>query len=253
MTRPPDRLVRLQSTGSARRSLGLRPYSLGMPVHRKSSTADLRRLVRRTRQQADSSGTITLPASGLRMPGDFRSGVTMARLSIDEIYAAARAAGFSPQQASTWTAIAMAESGGSPGALNNKGEHSMGLWQINVAAGGAQQPLGGPQRPNGQRALRSRSPDTGGTCDRGRRPMTRTSQERTTTAPTWPRSSRSRGSRATLVGCMVTAPPCLRRLPRCPRPAATGGRQPSPAMTRSARTYTRPLVATSPNLLGGAG
>ena len=59
----------------------------------------------------------------------------MARLSIDEIYAAARAAGFSPQQASTWTAIAMAESGGSPGALNNKGEHSMGLWQINVAAG----------------------------------------------------------------------------------------------------------------------
>ncbi len=59
----------------------------------------------------------------------------MAKLSIGEIYAAARAAGFTPQQATTWTAIAMAESGGQPGALNDKGEHSMGLWQINVARG----------------------------------------------------------------------------------------------------------------------
>lgn len=58
----------------------------------------------------------------------------MAALSIREIYDAARAAGFSPQQAVTWTSIAMAESGGRPGALNSTNEYSQGLWQINVAA-----------------------------------------------------------------------------------------------------------------------
>ena len=54
-------------------------------------------------------------------------------LSIREIYEAARDAGFTPHQAVTWTAIAMAESRGRTGALNDKGEHSVGLWQINVA------------------------------------------------------------------------------------------------------------------------
>jgi cell wall-associated NlpC family hydrolase len=58
----------------------------------------------------------------------------MAALSIREIFAAARAAGFSPEQAVTWTSIALAESGGRPEALNTKNEHSKGLWQINVAA-----------------------------------------------------------------------------------------------------------------------
>ena len=57
----------------------------------------------------------------------------MAVLSIREIYEAARDAGFTPHQAVTWTAIAMAESRGRTGALNDKGEHSVGLWQINVA------------------------------------------------------------------------------------------------------------------------
>lgn len=57
------------------------------------------------------------------------------KLSIQQIYEAARAAGFTPDQATTWTAIAMAESGGETGALNDQGEHSMGLWQINVGAG----------------------------------------------------------------------------------------------------------------------
>ena len=61
----------------------------------------------------------------------------MPKLSIAEIYEAARSAGFTPEQATTWTAIAMAESGGRTGALNNKGEHSMGLWQINVASDGS--------------------------------------------------------------------------------------------------------------------
>lgn len=55
-------------------------------------------------------------------------------LSIREIYDAARSAGFTPHQAVTWTAIAMAESGGRTGALNDKGEHSVGLWQVNVRA-----------------------------------------------------------------------------------------------------------------------
>ncbi|MGB7983470.1 MAG: hypothetical protein WCF36_22045 [Candidatus Nanopelagicales bacterium] len=55
-------------------------------------------------------------------------------LLIREIYDAARSAGFSPHQAVTWTAIAMAESGGRTGALNDNGEHSVGLWQINVNA-----------------------------------------------------------------------------------------------------------------------
>ena len=55
-------------------------------------------------------------------------------LSIREIYDAARSAGFTPHQAVTWTAIAMAESGGRTGALNDKGEYSVGLWQINVRA-----------------------------------------------------------------------------------------------------------------------
>ncbi|MFT4164624.1 MAG: NlpC/P60 family protein [Microlunatus sp.] len=55
-------------------------------------------------------------------------------LSVREIYNAALSAGFTPHQAVTWTAIAMAESGGRTGALNSNGEYSVGLWQINVRA-----------------------------------------------------------------------------------------------------------------------
>ena len=40
------------------------------------------------------------------------------KLAIREIYEAARAAGFNPDQATTWTAIALAESGGETGAHN---------------------------------------------------------------------------------------------------------------------------------------
>ena len=57
------------------------------------------------------------------------------KLGILQIYQAARAAGFSPDQATTWTAIALAESGGETGAHNPNGEDSRGLWQINVAPG----------------------------------------------------------------------------------------------------------------------
>src|SRR6478609_11022496 len=48
-----------------------------------------------------------------------------------EIYQFARGAGFSPDQAVTMTAIALAESSGDPDARNDSGEHSQGLWQIN--------------------------------------------------------------------------------------------------------------------------
>lgn len=55
------------------------------------------------------------------------------RLGAEEIYAYARSAGFSPDQAVTMTAIALAESGGNPGAHNPNGEDSRGLWQINIS------------------------------------------------------------------------------------------------------------------------
>ncbi|MBA3338798.1 MAG: C40 family peptidase [Geodermatophilaceae bacterium] len=56
----------------------------------------------------------------------------MAVLSVQEIYQAALSAGFTPDQAVTWTAIAMAESRGNSGAHNPSGEDSWGLWQINI-------------------------------------------------------------------------------------------------------------------------
>jgi hypothetical protein len=55
-------------------------------------------------------------------------------LTADQIYACARAAGFSPDQSVTMTAIALAESGGNADAHNPNGEDSRGLWQINVKA-----------------------------------------------------------------------------------------------------------------------
>jgi hypothetical protein len=55
-------------------------------------------------------------------------------LSAREIYRFARMAGFSPDQATTMTAIALAESRGNTGAHNPRGEDSRGLWQINVNA-----------------------------------------------------------------------------------------------------------------------
>jgi cell wall-associated NlpC family hydrolase len=51
-----------------------------------------------------------------------------------EIYRFARLAGFTPDQATTMTAVALAESGGNSGAHNPHGEDSRGLWQINANA-----------------------------------------------------------------------------------------------------------------------
>lgn len=59
-------------------------------------------------------------------------GLPVATYSIQDIYDAALEAGFSHQQAATWTAIALAESGGRTRAVNDRGEHSVGLWQINI-------------------------------------------------------------------------------------------------------------------------
>ncbi len=56
----------------------------------------------------------------------------MATYSIEQIYQVALEAGFSPSQATTWTAIALAESGGNLSAVNDQGEDSRGLWQVNI-------------------------------------------------------------------------------------------------------------------------
>jgi len=58
----------------------------------------------------------------------------MPKYAAEEIYRFARAAGFAPDQATTMTAIAMAESGGNTAAHNAVGEDSRGLWQINLDA-----------------------------------------------------------------------------------------------------------------------
>jgi murein DD-endopeptidase MepM/ murein hydrolase activator NlpD len=57
------------------------------------------------------------------------------RLTTVQIFQVLREAGFSPDQAVNFTAIAMAESGGDPHArLNTSREDSRGLWQINLHA-----------------------------------------------------------------------------------------------------------------------
>ena len=53
-----------------------------------------------------------------------------------EIYVFARSAGFSPDQAVTMTAIALAEPRGNPDAPNAVNADSRGPWQINLAAWG---------------------------------------------------------------------------------------------------------------------
>src|SRR5919199_2274081 len=60
-----------------------------------------------------------------------------ARLTPVQIFQVLREAGFSPDQAVNFTAIAMAESGGDPHARLHTGvEDSRGLWQINLYAHG---------------------------------------------------------------------------------------------------------------------
>lgn len=59
----------------------------------------------------------------------------MAVLTPEEIYVVAVRGGFSPEQAVTFTAIALAESGGDPRANAAGTEDSRGLWQINVSPG----------------------------------------------------------------------------------------------------------------------
>jgi hypothetical protein len=66
----------------------------------------------------------------------------MTTLSPTEIYNVALQAGFTPDQAVTWTAIALAESRGSTMAHNPSGEDSRGLWQINVASDVRDNPWG---------------------------------------------------------------------------------------------------------------
>jgi cell wall-associated NlpC family hydrolase len=60
----------------------------------------------------------------------------MAIYTARDIYRYARLAGFDADQATTMTAIALAESDGNSDAHATRGEDSRGLWQINVAAHG---------------------------------------------------------------------------------------------------------------------
>jgi cell wall-associated NlpC family hydrolase len=60
--------------------------------------------------------------------------LAMSIYSARQIYRFARAAGFSPEQAVTMTAVALGESGGNSRAHNPSGEDSRGLWQINMNA-----------------------------------------------------------------------------------------------------------------------
>ena len=56
----------------------------------------------------------------------------MGTLNAEQIFQVCLDAGFTRDQAVTWTAIALAESGGDTAAHNPRGEDSWGLWQINV-------------------------------------------------------------------------------------------------------------------------
>lgn len=56
-------------------------------------------------------------------------------LTIREIYDVARAAGFGEREAVTWTALALAESGGVSNAVGERGGRTVGLWQIDIAVG----------------------------------------------------------------------------------------------------------------------
>lgn len=58
----------------------------------------------------------------------------MRRYSAEQIYGFCRMAGFSPDESATFTAIALAESGGNSQAHNPHGEDSKGLFQINARA-----------------------------------------------------------------------------------------------------------------------
>jgi hypothetical protein len=58
----------------------------------------------------------------------------MPTYTAEQIYGFALSAGFSPDQAATMTAIALAESGGHSSSHNSSGEDSRGLWQINARA-----------------------------------------------------------------------------------------------------------------------
>lgn len=59
----------------------------------------------------------------------------MGRLTPEQIYSVAVEAGFAPDDAVTFTAIALAESGGDASANAAGSEDSRGLWQINVSPG----------------------------------------------------------------------------------------------------------------------
>ena len=127
-------------------------------------------------------------------------------LGAEEIYAVARQAGFSPDQAVTMTAIALAESGGNPGAHNPNGEDSRGLWQINMSPSQRHAAVGAGPRPvrpaSTTPGRRGRCPGRAPTSGRGRSPTPTgapaTSSTRTRRSP--PRAPTARRPTATSRG-----------------------------------------------------
>ena len=86
----------------------------------------------RATEAATGYGLGSTVGAGLSAPS---GGVGGGRLSVGTIKALATAAGFSDRDASIMAAIAMAESSGNSGALNNNprtGDLSYGLWQVNM-------------------------------------------------------------------------------------------------------------------------
>ena len=73
---------------------------------------------------------LTIPGDPVPAPGGDEG--TAERFTPEQIFKLSVRAGFTPSEAVTMTAIALAESGGRPAALNPNGEYSQGLWQINA-------------------------------------------------------------------------------------------------------------------------
>lgn len=90
----------------------------------------------RAMEAASAMGLSTQPMGTALGASTLSSGsVSGGRLSVGSIKALAKAAGFSDRDASIMAAIAMAESSGNSGALNNNprtGDLSYGLWQVNM-------------------------------------------------------------------------------------------------------------------------
>ena len=117
------------------------PLTSSMQRRRVSSTSGPRRGSpndpRRSGAPSASPRAGDSGSGGIGVAGSGGSGGAGRQFSDLEIFQAAVAGGFTPDQAATMVAIAIAESGGRTNAHNPVGEDSRGLWQINMDAHGS--------------------------------------------------------------------------------------------------------------------